>query len=97
MPPESRVYTLRQTGGAFRRVYALKKTDSWLWENWGTTWPLRCVEETTGAEQAEARTEKGEVRYRFCSADWTPWRALASIKSRWSEMTFQIAVRAVSE
>ena len=30
MPPETRVYTLRQIGGAFRRVYALKKTDSKL-------------------------------------------------------------------
>ena len=29
MPPESSVYTLRQTGGAFRRVYALKKTDNY--------------------------------------------------------------------
>jgi hypothetical protein len=70
---------------------------SWLWENWGTTWALRCVEEITNAQQAEAQPETGEVRYRFWSADWTPWRALASIKSRWPEMMFQIAVRAVSE
>jgi|SRR5271165_6304729 len=70
---------------------------SWLWENWGTTWALRCVEEITSAEQAEARSAKGELRYRFWSADWTPWRALSSIKSRWPEMMFQIAVRAVSE
>jgi len=69
----------------------------WLWENWGTTWPLRSVEEITSAEKAEAEAEKTELRYRFWSADWTPWRVLSSIKSRWPDIMFQIAVRAVSE
>jgi hypothetical protein len=70
---------------------------NWLWENWGTTWPLRGVEEITPQAATEAQSEKDELRYRFWSADWTPWRALSSIKSRWPEMMFQIAVRAVSE
>ena len=69
----------------------------WLWENWGTTWPLRGVEEMTSAQEAAIEPEKGELHYRFWSADWTPWRALCSIKSRWPEIMFQIASRAVSE
>jgi hypothetical protein len=68
---------------------------NWLWENWGTTWPLRGVEVVTSAEEVEA--EKGGLRYRFWSADWTPWRALASIKSHWPELMFQIGVLGVSE
>jgi len=45
-------------------------TVSWLWENWGTTWPLRDVEGVTSAEETEA--DKSQLRYRFWSADWTP-------------------------
>lgn len=83
------------------RILSLGPSDpdavSWLWENWGTTWALRGVEEVSHIQETEAQSEKGELRYRFWSADWTPWRALASIKSRWPEIMFQIAVRAVSE
>ncbi len=69
----------------------------WLWENWGTTWALRGVEEITSVRKPGAQSANGELRYRFWSADWTPWRALSSVKSRWPEMIFQITVRAVSE
>jgi hypothetical protein len=83
------------------RILSLGPNDpnavNWLWENWGTTWALRGVEEIASARETATRSEKSERRYRFWSADWTPWRALSSIQSRWPEMTFQIAVRAVSE
>ena len=51
----------------------------WLWENWGTTWPLRRV---------EALPTPGEAtfRVRFWSADWTPWPALARIRVRWPDL-----------
>ena len=99
----------------------------WLWENWGTTWPLRGVEELPSDFASSARSEqqasptppsgplrsdptpgsadargggdaaRATLRYRFWSADWSPWRAVAAMRARWSALTFQVSVRAVSE
>jgi hypothetical protein len=52
---------------------------AWLWENWGTTWPLRRVEALPAGT--------GEFRVRFWSADWTPWRALERLRARWPGLT----------
>ena len=70
---------------------------AWLWENWGTTWALRGVEETHAEGQAPKPDGHGCVCYRFWSADWTPWRALACVRSRWPSISVHVRVRAVSE
>lgn len=71
---------------------------AWLWEHWGTTWALRGVEEVPVVD-ADGPIPAGlaTISYRFWSADWTPWRALAAMRSRWSSMTFTVSVGAVSE
>ncbi len=68
------------------------EADAWLWEHWGTTWPLRGVaEDAPGAGEqgrpAEARTA---ACFRFHSADWSPWRALASLRVRWPGLCFDL-------
>ena len=70
---------------------------TWLWEHWGTTWPLRGVAEIPGEPEQSLPASHGCVGYRFWSADWTPWRALASVRSRWPSIRVQVSVRAVSE
>ena len=70
---------------------------AWLWENWGTTWALRGVEEFAAEGEAPLPDDHDRVCYRFWSADWTPWRALASVRSRWPAISFHVSVRAISE
>ena len=69
----------------------------WLWLNWGTTWMLRGVGEA--AVGAEVLIPAGEdaLCYRFWSADWTPWRALAAATARWPALTLHVKVLAVTE
>jgi hypothetical protein len=69
---------------------------AWLWQHWGTTWALRGVEEVP-APDAEGRIAAVLAAYRFWSADWTPWRAIAAMRSRWPSMAFEVSVRAVSK
>jgi hypothetical protein len=52
---------------------------AWLWQNWGTTWPLRRVEAVTSDNAFEVR---------FCSADWAPWQALQRLKAAWPTLRF---------
>jgi hypothetical protein len=70
---------------------------AWLWENWSTTWALRGVEAIQADQGALLPDGHGALRYRFWSADWTPWAALAAIRARWSSISIQVSVRAVSE
>ena len=82
-------------------------TLAWLWEHWGTTWPLRGVEAlppdpaarppklTGGVTPGDGGV--GAVRFRFWSADWGPWRAVAAMRDRWPCLTFQVRVRGVAE
>ncbi len=70
---------------------------SWLWEHWGTTWALRGVEEIPCEREPPLPADHGALRYRFWSADWTPWRALSAMRSRWPSIIFHVNVRAVSE
>ncbi|MDA8253131.1 MAG: hypothetical protein M0Z28_28730 [Rhodospirillales bacterium] len=67
---------------------------SWLWENWGTTQALRHVAAqaaATGTDDQD-RLPPGEAAFRikFWSADWTPWRALAQIATRWTTLRFEV-------
>jgi hypothetical protein len=61
---------------------------AWLWEHWGTTEVLRQVREIP----ARPGRRRGLTRFRleFYSADWTPWRALVTIRARWPSLRFDI-------
>lgn len=66
----------------------------WLWRHWGTTWPLRQVAEDPSAAPDQGARPAGQARcrYRFWSADWTPWPALRAIRTGWPDLCFVIDV-----
>lgn len=59
----------------------------WMWENWGTTWPLRRVHI---AEPARAADGESALVYGFFSADWSPWQALVRMRRRWRALRFRL-------
>ncbi len=64
---------------------------AWLWQNWGTTQPLRHVAPDTIPTRAPApEVAAGEARLSlsFWSADWTPWRAFERIRTDWPALRF---------
>jgi hypothetical protein len=63
----------------------------WLWEHWGTTWPLRHVAElpVPKAGQRPSRTP-GRLWLGFWSADWTPWPAIARLRRDWPALRFDV-------
>jgi hypothetical protein len=65
---------------------------AWLWENWGTTEALRHVAEESVRAHDAAVSGDGETMFRvsFWSADWTPWRALKTLRLRWTALRFDI-------
>jgi hypothetical protein len=67
---------------------------AWLWRHWGTTWPLRHVEESNPTEPEVSGLPAGQglCRYRFWSADWTPWAALATIRTAWPDLHIAVSV-----
>ncbi|WP_284255922.1 hypothetical protein [Acidocella aquatica] len=66
---------------------------AWLWANWGTTWPVRHVEEITDQESPGSSAEgQASLALRFVAADWTPWRIIAAVRERWPELEFSLAV-----
>jgi hypothetical protein len=71
---------------------------AWLWEHWGTTWPLRDVVDVP-ISRAELPLPEGHdaVRYRCWSADWTPWRALTAVQARWPDLVFRVKLLPVAE
>lgn len=64
---------------------------AWLWTRWGTTEALRHVTVVDGADR---RTKKAKgpavLKLRFWSADWTPWRALETIRAEWPGLRFDL-------
>lgn len=84
-----------------RRILRLGPDDpaaiAWLWENWTTTWALRGVEVIEPDPGMALPEGHDAVRYRFWSADWAPWNALAAVRSYWPSIRFLVSVRAVSE
>jgi hypothetical protein len=70
------------------------RLSAWLWRHWGTTWPLRQVAENPSAEPDQGALPAGQAlcRYRFWSADWTPWPALATIRTAWPDLRFVVSV-----
>jgi hypothetical protein len=65
---------------------------AWLWEHWGTTDALRHIAEDDSRTSGAKKTEDGadHLQLSFWSADWTPWRALQNIASRWPGLRFDI-------
>jgi hypothetical protein len=61
---------------------------AWLWTHWGTTQALRHV---VGAQGPVTRGQGWRVR--FWAADWTPWRAVATVRAGWPAL--QIDVRPI--
>lgn len=59
----------------------------WLWENWGTTWQLRRVRDTTATFRADPVTTR---IFEFWSADWSPWRAITTIANAWPALTITL-------
>jgi len=56
-----------------RNSFGGTKALAWCWEHWGTTWPLRRVEEATD--------ELGKSG-RFCSVEWIPWPLPGEVRER---------------
>jgi hypothetical protein len=55
----------------------------WQWQAWGTTWPLRHVRRIEPPGHTGWACE-------FYSADWTPWRAIEVIQTRWPSLTVRL-------
>lgn len=63
---------------------------AWLWRHWGTTQALRHVTAVPGQpKRSAAAVGQGIWHLRFWSADWTPWRALATLADRWPTLHFE--------
>lgn len=71
------------------------RVPDWLRARWGTTWPLCYVIEQrlSASERERLPTGHDGVRYQFWSADWTPWRALDSIRTGWPDLTLTVTVQ----
>jgi hypothetical protein len=65
----------------------------WLWAHWGTTQALRHVVDEPvrpAARRGEPVAESPAMTLSFWSADWSPWRALEEIRSRWPALSFTL-------
>ena len=59
---------------------------SWLWTAWGTTDALRHVTRRSSCTPTC-------LSLAFWSADWTPWRALATVRADWPDLRFTVRPR----
>lgn len=58
---------------------------SWLWTHWGTTQTLRHV-----ARRQSSGVSGQTFALSFWSADWTPWRALQTVRGNWPELHIEV-------
>ena len=57
---------------------------AWLWAAWGTTQALRhVVLAPASPSDRPGPADDAALQLSFWSADWTPWRALAAVQTRW--------------
>lgn len=63
---------------------------AWLWTHWGTTAALRHVAAEPVLPRRAALGDPATLRLSFWSADWTPWRALATVAARWPALRFDV-------
>jgi hypothetical protein len=69
-------------------------TRAWLWEHWGTTWPLRGVVALPVPRSGQPRRHDDRLFWvGFWSADWSPWPALAMLRVRWPALRFELQPR----
>jgi hypothetical protein len=65
---------------------------AWLSAHWGTTQALRhVVLEPALPRRQTLPPDTAILRLSFWSADWTPWRALATVAARWPVLRFAVA------
>jgi hypothetical protein len=71
---------------------------TWLWQNWGTTWMLRRVQEIPPGPAAILLPEGHDALcVEFWSADWTPWHALTAVRARWPALGLHLKLLPVGE
>jgi hypothetical protein len=63
---------------------------SWLWEHWGSTEALRHVAGDTDQTRTGREPSRAGWVLQFWSADWTPWRAIARIRTEWPALRFDV-------
>ena len=63
---------------------------AWLWAHWGTTAALRHVAAGPVLPRRAAPGDPAALDVTFWSADWTPWRALATVAARWPALRFDV-------
>jgi len=67
------------------------EAQAWLWAQWGTTQTLRRV---VCHDRVDRRLRRiAQVAYDFLSADWTPWRAISTLRRDWPLLVFDIRPR----
>ena len=68
------------------------QTRRWLWTRWGTTRPLRRVDEPLAMSMTASRKPIEGDRWRvdFWSADWSPWLALRTLAAEWPQLQFRL-------
>ena len=63
----------------------------WLWAHWGTTEALRHVAvEPAPVLRVAPPAGTGSLHYSFWSANWTPWRAVTTLRQRWPALRFAV-------
>ena len=60
----------------------------WHWDHWGTTEALR--HGAPAPDREETAPPDTVFRVRFWAADWTPWRALATVGARFPALRFAV-------
>ena len=63
---------------------------AWLWAQWGTIAALRHVVIEPVVLRTPLPAGTASLRLSFWSADWTPWRALATVTPRWPGLHFAV-------
>jgi hypothetical protein len=64
---------------------------AWLWAHWGTTQALRGVVELPVPARGRPRSiDPGLLWLGFWSADWTPWRAILALRTRWPGLKIDV-------
>lgn len=59
---------------------------AWLWRAWGTTEMLRHV-------TRRSKSTRTRLCFAFWSADWTPWRALETLRTNWPDLRWNVRPR----
>ena len=66
------------------------RADAWLWQHWGTCQALRHVTEMPPSRGRPDAPNPDELRLEFWAADWSPWRAMATIAEAWPALRFAL-------